>query len=148
MPHSRSVWPYNHFEVLQAILWAKNILNPIWPLLLWRHKPMRPLKSPFLWLFIYTSMQNFRRIAPVTKEIEAKHTQKDILIHYDVIIKQTKHKYWTNICFRSWKNYIESVYHYVFAYKLIIFVDLMKQYNFYKLFYCDDVIMKQTKKHP
>ena len=37
-------------------------------------------------------MQNFRPIAPVTKEIETKRQKSEILIHYDIIIKQTKNK--------------------------------------------------------
>ena len=92
MRHPRSVWPYEDFEVLQAILWAKNIFEPHLTPNIMTSSTGDVIKKPqFLFgLLIYTFMQNFRPIAPVTKEIETKRQKSEILIHYDIIIKQTK----------------------------------------------------------
>ena len=61
-------------------------------------------KAQFLFgLLIYTFMQNFRRIAPVAKEIETTSQKSGILINYDVIIKQTKKlKFWKFLFFHAY----------------------------------------------
>ena len=65
-----------------------NQLNQAYKLGL--YTPRRPdSKSPNFGGYLYAFMQHLRQIAPVTHETEAKQQKTVILIHYDVIIKQT-----------------------------------------------------------
>ena len=76
---------YDHTNILRHYkpYYGKNIFDPYY------YDVIK--KAQFLFgLLIYTFMQNFRRIAPVAKEIETNSQKSGILIHYDVIIKQTK----------------------------------------------------------
>ena len=50
-------------------------------------------------------MQNFRRISPACKEIEAKNRKTDIFIHYNVIIKQKINKM-KNLTFSYLRNVV------------------------------------------
>ena len=86
---------YDHTKILRyykPYYGQKNIFEPhLTPNIMTSSTGDIIKKPQFLFgLLIYTFMQNFRRIAPVAKEIETNSQKSGILIHYDVIIKQTK----------------------------------------------------------